>query len=350
MNPNKISDHDVQVIYKTISAPESNEITRQRVVRIAFTDLDATDSSSDDEEPAGRRRIKRRVHEIRLVPGRKSESGTQRFRGVRQRPSGKWVAEIRDSIQNKRHWLGPFETAEDAAYAYNAAAAAIRRQREIGSVSGTKPETESFMEKSLAGGKDPKRYMGDCPMRSGNKWGAAIRDPIQKKRLWLGSFEAAEDAAAAYHAAAPAIRGQREIGSETDPKRYRGVRCPRRPGNKWRAVIEMRKKRMFLGCFETPEEAAAAYDEAAVRLHGDKAVTNFRHKKVEDLTAVGGGQFCSPRSVLLREGGELETPFDWLGSGDVEEFGLGDFTEFYFSIRGRRDEIEFGEFDAGDFE
>jgi len=59
---------------------------------------------------------------------------------------------------------------------------------------------------------------------------------------------------------------------------YKGVTWDK-TRKKWKAQIMLNQKGIFIGRFNTPEEAATAYDKKAIEIFGEFAYTNFDYQE-----------------------------------------------------------------------
>lgn len=219
---------------------------------------------------------------------------TSGYRGV-SRSYNKWQAYIR--VPGKGHTsLGCFDSKEMAARAYDTAA-----RKYIGDTAKLNFPNENIEVVKEQRGQPlgVSGYRGIEWHTTKKRW--IVRIYREGERIYIGRFIDLEEAAHAQDSAAMHYLGSAaQLNFPNDPvvpfeslgkpacyKKTNGQVEKRRPGgssqyrgvtkkkSRWESRIEVERQRIRLGSFADEESAARAYDAAAFKYFGDRAILNF---------------------------------------------------------------------------
>jgi ribonucleotide monophosphatase NagD (HAD superfamily) len=229
------------------------------------------------------------------------------------------------SYNSKQHNLGCFDTKQEAALAYDREAIQCGEIKPLNYESikaaeeaAAEAQVPIFADALCAGPQQPKPrpasgFFGVSAIRK--RWTAYIH--YNNKQHNLGSFDTKQEAALAYDRKAmqygedrqlnyESIKAAEEAAAEAQAEHIlvhdmcAGPQQPKpRPasgfygvyasGKRWMAKIYYDSKKHNLGCFDTKQEAALAYDRKARQRGKDKPLNYESIKAAEEAAAAGGG-------------------------------------------------------------
>ncbi|DBA93683.1 TPA: hypothetical protein ACH3X3_013755 [Trebouxia sp. C0006] len=161
-------------------------------------------------------------------------------------------------------------------------------------------------------------FRGVYKRKFDTKWRAEIT--AGRRKRCLGSFASEREAAEAYDKAALTLRGPAaftnfpanhyaSVSTRNEPvkgrsglalkdRRFMGVTwCPSTQQFEARIWTRTGEEHQLVGMFETPEAAAHAYDQAALKMHGPEAYTNFLLKPEAGGQRGAGAGGSGPRHM-----------------------------------------------------
>jgi hypothetical protein len=242
------------------------------------------------------------------------------FYGVRA--SGKrWGAQI--TYDSKNHYLGNFDTKQEAALAYDREARQCEKDKPLNYESIAAAEeaaAQAQAEHILVQPKQPKPrpasgFYGVYAL-NGKRWVARLH--YDNKQHTLGYFDTKQEAALAYdrearqcgedkllnyesikQAKEAAVQAQAEHilvhdmcagPKQPKPRPPSGFHGVYAVGKRWQASIRYNNKKHSLRTFDTKQEAALAYDRAARQCEKDKPLNYESIKAAEEAAAKAKAQ------------------------------------------------------------
>jgi hypothetical protein len=226
----------------------------------------------------------------------------------------RWKANI--YFDSKNHCFGTFDTKQEAALAYDREARQCGEDKPLNYESikaaaeaAAAAQVTIFADALCAGPQQPKPRPASGfygVSAKGKRWGVKIC--YDSKNHNLGCFDTKQEAALAYDRAArqcgknkllnygsikaaeeAAVRAQAEYTlahpKQPKPRPASGFYGVRANGKRWQANIYYDSKNRSLGCFDTKQEAALAYDRKA-RQCGQDRLLNYESIKAAEEAAV----------------------------------------------------------------